>query len=62
MTEMYSICNEGKSVVAERFIRTLKQLCQILFFFYVLNNIVDKYNNTYHNIIKIVLILMLNAM
>ena len=23
--EIYSICNEGKSIVAERFIRTLKK-------------------------------------
>ena len=61
MTEMYSTCNEGKSVAAERFIRTLKQLCQKIFFD-ALNNIVDKYNNTYHNIIKIILILMLNTM
>ena len=52
-TEMYSTHNEGKSVVAERFIRTLKNkiykhmtaisknVC-----FDVLNNVVDEYSNT----------------
>ena len=37
--EMYSIHNEGKSVVSERFIRTL-------------NDIVNEYSNTYHRTIK----------
>ena len=57
--EMYSTHSEGKSVVAERFIRTLKdkiykhmtaiskKCC-----FDVLNYIVDKYNNAYHKTIK----------
>ena len=51
--EMYSIRNEGKSVVAERFIRTLnKKFCK-----YVTsiskNMYIDKYsNNTYHRTIK----------
>ena len=57
--EMYSTYNEGKSVVAERFIRTLrnkifkhmiaisKNVC-----FDVLDDIVDKYNNTVHKTIK----------
>ena len=36
---MYSIHNEGKSVVSERFIRTL-------------NDIVNEYSNTYHRTIK----------
>ena len=56
---MYSIHNEGKSVVAERFIRTLKNkiykhLTTISknVYFNVLDDIVDKYNNTYHNTIK----------
>ena len=56
---MYSTHNGGKSVVAERFIRTLKnkiykpmtanseKVC-----FNVLNDIVDEYNNTYHRTIK----------
>ena len=53
---MYLTHNEGKSVVAERFIRILKNkiykhmtsvsknIC-----FNVLNVIVDEYNNTYHS-------------
>ena len=56
---MYFTYNEEKSVVAERFIRTLKtkifkhvtavskNVC-----FDVLGNIVDKYNNTVHRTIK----------
>ena len=55
---MYSTYNEEKSVVTERFTRTLKnkiykhmQLCQKMFF-YALDDIVDKYNNTYHNSIR----------
>ena len=73
---MYSTYNEGKSVVAERFIRTLKNkiykhmtaisknVC-----FDVLDDIVDEYNNTYHKTIKmkpvdilIKAILLLNTM
>ena len=52
---MYSTHNEGKPVVAERFIRTLKNKIYkhmtAIFknvYFDVLNDIVDKYNNTYH--------------
>ena len=57
--EMYSTYHEGKSVAAERFIRTLKNniykhmtavsknVC-----FDMLNNIVNKYNITYHRSIK----------
>ena len=56
---MYSIFNQGKSVVGERFIKTLKNkiykhmaaisknVC-----FDVLDDIVDEYNNTYHETIK----------
>ena len=56
--EMYSTCNEGRSVVAGKFIKTLKSkifkhktavsknAC-----FDVLDNIVDNYNNTFHRII-----------
>ena len=58
--EMYSTHNEEKSVVAERFIRTLtyksyKFMTSISEFVYIdkLNDIVNKYNNTYHNTIKI---------
>ena len=56
---MYSTNNEGKSVVAERFIRTLKN--KILkhmtaisknVYFYVLDDIAHKYKNTVHRPIK----------
>ena len=57
--EMYSIHNEGKSVVAERFIRTLKTkiykyMTSVSKNVYInkLDDIVDEYNNTYHRIIK----------
>ena len=56
---MYLTYNEGKSVVAERFIRTsknkiYKHMTAISknVYFDVLDNIVDKYNNTYHKTIK----------
>ena len=56
---MYSTFNEGKSVVAERFIRTLKNnifknMTAISKNIYidVLNDIVNKYNNTIHKTIK----------
>ena len=56
---MYSTNNEGKSVVAERFIRTLKSKIykyktSISKNGYIdkLNDIVDEYNNTYHTTIK----------
>ena len=55
---MYST-HEGKSVVAERFIRTLKNkiykhMTDISknVYFDVLSDIVDEYNNTYHKTIK----------
>ena len=58
--EMYSTYNEGKSVVAERFIRTLKNkifkhmtAINQNIYFDVLDDIVDKYNNTVHTTIKI---------
>ena len=58
--EMYSTYNEGKSVAAERFIRTFKNkiykhITSISknVYFNVLDDIVDKYNNTYHSSIKI---------
>ena len=57
---MYSTYNEGKSVVAERFIRTLKnKLYKHMtatgknVYYDVLDDIVNKYNNTKHNTIKI---------
>ena len=56
---MYSTHNEGKSVVAERFIKTLKgkiykYMTSISKNVYIdkLDDIVDKYNNTYHTTIK----------
>ena len=56
---MYWTYNEGKSVVAERFIRTLKNkifkhmtAISKNVYFDVLDNIVHKYNNTVHRIIN----------
>ena len=56
---MYSIQNEGKSVVAERFVRTLKTkiykyMTSVSKNVYIdkLDDIVDEYNNTYHKAIK----------
>ena len=56
---MYSTYNEGKSVVAERFIRTLKNkifkhmtAISKNVYFDVLDDIVNKYNNTIHRTIK----------
>ena len=56
---MYSIHNEGKSVVAERFIRTLKTkiykyMTSVSKNVYIdkLDDIVGEYNNTYHRKIK----------
>ena len=69
---MYSTFNEEKSVVAERFIRTFrifKHMTTISknVYFDVLEDIVNKYNNTVHRTIKMKLsmlqmILLLNAM
>ena len=56
---MYSTNNEGKSFVAERFMRTLKSkiykhMASISKNVYTdkLDDIVDEYNNTYHTTIK----------
>ena len=56
---MYSTHNEGKSIVAERFIRTLKSkiykyMTSVSKNVYIdkLDDIVDEYNNTYHTTIK----------
>ena len=58
-TEMYSTYNEGKSVVAERFIRMLKnkifkhmKAVSKNVYFNALDDIVNKYNNTVHRTIK----------
>ena len=57
---MYSTNNEGKSVIAERFIRTLKNkiykyMTSISKNVYIdkLDDIVNQYNNKYHTTIKI---------
>ena len=56
---MYSTLKEGKSVVAERFIRTLKnKLYKHMtatgknIYYDVLDDAVNEYNNTKHNTIK----------
>ena len=56
---MYSTYNEGKPVVAERFKRTLKnKLCKHMMatgrniYYDVLDDVVNKYNNTKHSTIK----------
>ena len=56
---MYSTYNKGKSVVAERFIRTLKnKLYKHMtatgknVYYDVLDDVVNKYNNTKHSTIK----------
>ena len=56
---MYSTYNEGKSVVAERFIRRLKNkifkhitAISKNIYFDVLDDIADKYNNTVHKTIE----------
>ena len=57
--ELYSIHNERKFVVAERFIKTLKNkiykhmtAISKNVYFDVLDDNVDEYNNTYHKTIK----------
>ena len=56
---MYSMHNEGKSVIAERFIRTIKtKICKYMtsvsknVYIDKLDDIVHKYNNTKHRTIK----------
>ena len=55
---MYSTYNEGKSVVAERFIRTLKNklhkhmMATGKNIYYDVLDVVNKYNNTKHSTIK----------
>ena len=57
--EIYSIHNEGKSVAAERFIKTLKTkiykyMSSVSKNVYIdkLDDMVDEYNNTYHGTIQ----------
>ena len=61
--QMYSTFNEGKSVVTERYIRTLKSkiykyMTSVSKNVYIdkLDNIVNKYNNTYHSTTKMKLV------
>ena len=56
---MYSAHNEGKSVIVERFIRNLKiriqkHMTSISKNVYIdkLDEIINKYNNTYHSTIE----------
>ena len=60
---MYSTQNGEKSVVAERFTRSLKNMifkCMAAVsnyvYFNVLDYVVDKHNNTYHRTIKMKLV------
>ena len=60
---MYSMKNEGKSVVAERFIRTLKNkiykyMASISKNIYIdkFDDIFNKYNSTYHSTINMKLV------
>ena len=57
--EMHSVHNEGKSIVSGRFIRNLKKkiykhMISVSKNVYIkkLDDIVQKYNNTYHSTIK----------
>ena len=55
--EIYSTNNEGKAAVAERFVRTLNLQIHDFniknVFIDKLDNIMNKYNNTYYNTYKI---------
>ena len=57
--EIYSMHNEGKAIDAEGFIATLKgKIYKYMtsipknVYIYKLDDIINKYNNTYHNTIK----------
>ena len=59
--EMYSVHHEGKSVVAERFVKTLNtkiykfiSLVPKNMYIIKLDNIMYEFNNTYHRTIKII--------
>ena len=63
--DMYSIHDEGKSVIAGRFIRTLKNkiykyMTSISNYLYInkLDDIVDEHNNTYHRTIRLSLLML----
>ena len=54
-TEVYSTDNERKPVAAERLIKTFKKILNTVsknVYIDKLDNIVNKYNNTYHRAIK----------
>ena len=62
--EMYSMHNEGKSVIAKRFIgifnnKIYKYMTSIQKNVYIaqLDDIVNKYNNAYHSTIKLKLLM-----
>ena len=47
---MYYTHNDGKSVIAEGFIKSIKKAaCDHNFYLPYLNKLVDQYNNTYHH-------------
>ena len=56
--EMYSMHNEGKSAIAEKIIRTLENIYKYMtsisenVYIDILDDVVNKYNNTYHITIK----------
>ena len=57
--EMYSMHNEGESVIVQRFIRTLNnKICRCMtsisknVYINKLDGTVNKYNNTYHETVK----------
>ena len=62
VSKIYSIHNEGKTVVAERFIRTLNKIFKCMtsisknVYIDKLDNIVNKYINTCHKAIKMNLV------
>ena len=67
--EMYSIHNEEKSVLAERFIRKLKikiykYMTSISKNVYIdkLDDIVDEYNDTYHRTIKMLMLKIIHIL
>ena len=66
--EMYSVHNEGKSIVAERFIRALKTkifkymtLVSKNVYINKLDDIVGEYNNTYQRTIKMTPVMKKNC-
>ena len=57
---MYSTCNEGKSVIAERFIKTLKaKIYKKMTANDKKSILVDQYNNAYHHFINKKLLMLI---